>query len=381
MTRRLLTSFPVSYLNPNIKAAVNSGFFNLNIQPLPVTCPTSNCTWPATPSLAVCGGCTQNGFTMTCNDTYPGEVGGVICNYTAPSGATFQNDTGLYFSSIPGQGSVYNASDPTRLYFANWDVGGVDYLSVGWNEWNSTTFLTYECALWACIQSYTATVKGSEQTTLQGTEWPTIIGIQNGTGVYDKNSTFGDPLYSSDPNEGSYTVTDIAAYELQQYMPSFFIGNATIYIYLGSRGIFYSNDFVEVIYNATINMDLDALAKNIALSMSNVFRTAEPAQDDAYNGTASALSVAARWVWLTLPIVLVALSLLSSMVNIVRTYQNESAPWKGGPLALLVCDIDPQVKATAVANMDVPGGLEKSIGNVKVVLAKNDQGGWVFENI
>jgi hypothetical protein len=28
----------------------------------------------------------------------------------------------------------------------------------------------------------------------------------------------------------------------------------------------------------------------------------------------------------------------------------------------------------------VPDGLVKSIGNVKVVLAKN-QGGWVFENV
>jgi hypothetical protein len=313
---------------------------------------------------------------VTCNDTYFPEI---ICNYTAPSGTTFQNGSGLYFSSIPGQGSVYNASDPTRLYFANWDVGGVDYFkSVGWNEWNRATFLTYECALWACVQSYTATVKGSTQTTLQGTEWPTIIGIQNSSNGYDINSTFGDPLYSSDPNGGSYTVTDIAAYELQKYMPSFFTGNVEA---PGSRGISYSNDFVEVIYNATVNMDLDALVKNIALSMSNVFRTAEPAQDDVYNGTASALSVSAKWIWLTLPIVLVALSLLLSMINIVRTYRNEFGAWKGGPLALLVCDIDPQVKATAVTNMDMPDGLVKSIGNVKVVLAKNDRGGWVFKNV
>jgi hypothetical protein len=185
-------------------------------------------------------------------------------------------------------------------------------------------------------------------------------------------------LYSSDPNGGSYTVADIAAYELQKYMPSFFTGTAGAPD--GTRGISYSNDFVEVIYNATVNMDLDALVKNIALSMSNVFRTAEPAQDDVYNGTASALSVSAKWIWLTLPIVLVALSLLLSMINIVRTYRNELGAWKGGPLALLVCDIDPQVKATALANMDVPDGLVKSIGNVKVVLAKN-QGGWVFENV
>lgn len=127
-------------------------------------------------------------------------------------------------------------------------------------------------------------------------------------------------------------------------------------------------------YNATQYGQLDVLVKNIALSMTNVFRSAEPAQNVIYNGTASTLSVAIKWKWLTLPIILVAASLVLSLVNIVRTYMSGIGAYKGSPLALLVCDVDPQIKAIARNKVDVPNGLIRSIGNWKAYLAIDENG-------
>jgi hypothetical protein len=367
----------VRYINPHIKAAIFNGFFASDIQPPLLNCPTGNCTWPTTPSLAVCGGCTKNDYTQTC-----GKLNDVqTCNFTAPSGTRFQNGTGLYFKSVPGTGSVYNSSDPSRVYFANWDVGGVSNTSYGWASWNKTTFVTYECALWACVQSYSASVQSSTQIQSQNLSWSNVVGIQNSSNVYKVNSTFGNPTNGSDSSSGSdqYTVTNIAATLLRSYFTlenDFLNGSVAA---AGSRGIDYSNDYIEVMYNATQYANLDSFTKNIAVSMSNVFRTAEPAQNDMYNGTASTLSVTVKWHWLALPIILVAASLLLSLVNIVRTARSDVGAWKGGPLAFLVCDIDQTVRASAVANMDTPGGLLRSIGNKQAVLCRNEKGGWMFE--
>jgi hypothetical protein len=364
----------VRTINPKIKAAVFNGFFTPDVQPDSLTCHTGNCTWPITPSLAVCGGCIESDFTETCSP--PTSYGEVTCNYTVPSGTSFLNGSGVYFSSYAGTGAFYKASDPSRLYLANWDVGGITDENLDWTEWNSSTFVTYECALWACVQSYSASVQASTQTTLLHAEYPTIIGVQNSTNAYDVNGTFGNPLNSTNPNGGQYTVASIAALMIQEYLVDFF--NGTVYA-PGSRGMSYSTDYIEVIYNATQYLDLDGLSKNIAMSMSNVFRTAEPAQDDVYNGTAFTLSVAVKWQWLTLPIALVTASFLFLLVNVVRTHRSQVGAWKGGPLALLVCDVDPGVKRVARENMDVPGGLVRSVGNRKAVLSRSERGGWVFE--
>jgi hypothetical protein len=37
------------------------------------------------------------------------------------------------------------------------------------------------------------------------------------------------------------------------------------------------------------------------------------------------------------------------------------------------------VKRVARENMDVPGGLVRSVGNRKAVLSRSERGGWVFE--
>jgi hypothetical protein len=153
-------------------------------------------------------------------------------------------------------------------------------------------------------------------------EWSTVTGTPSDVNLYGytTNVTLGDPAFEvRDPKWSNYTVATIAASKLQDHLKEYF------------------------------------------------------------NGTASVLSVAVRWQWLALPVILVASSLIFSLINIARTHQAGIGGWKGGPLALLACGLDPHVRAEAMADMDVPDGLSKSIGNTKAVLSRDERGRWGLE--
>jgi hypothetical protein len=66
-------------------AAMYSGVLTSNIDPVSPSCPSGNCTWPATPTMAVCGECAALDYGepdcyFVCDD--PGATGWRACNYT-----------------------------------------------------------------------------------------------------------------------------------------------------------------------------------------------------------------------------------------------------------------------------------------------------------
>lgn len=72
-----------------MKAAITNAILGGSAQQLSASCPTGNCTWPVTPSLAVCGACSQPPFQSSCDSR--------ICNFTMPSGVihSLYNGTGF----------------------------------------------------------------------------------------------------------------------------------------------------------------------------------------------------------------------------------------------------------------------------------------------
>ena len=93
-----------------------------DIQPVTANCPSGNCTWPITPSLAVCGACAASTYTLACGNSF--------CNYTMPSGSVIplinpeKVDYGTGFAVVSGKGSKWNSSIYDKLYIANFDVVG-----------------------------------------------------------------------------------------------------------------------------------------------------------------------------------------------------------------------------------------------------------------
>ena len=119
-----------------------------------------------------------------------------------------------------------------------------------------------------------------------------------------------------------------------------------------------SSDAIQAICTAA-STDLDLWMNNIALSMTNALRAFDPAPDDMYNGTGYQLGIQVRWLWTTLPAVLVISPLIILLVTVVKTASSPVPAWKGSPLALLFVDVDQDIRRGAMGQMDTGwlGGL------------------------
>lgn len=50
--------------------------------------------------------------------------------------------------------------------------------------------------------------------------------------------------------------------------------------------------------------------------------------------------------------------------------------WKTSPLALLLVDVDPNLRRRATGQMSHVNGIGKSVGKSRVVLRHDEEGGW-----
>jgi hypothetical protein len=360
----------------SIKLATYAAIVVPNVQRLSVPCPTGNCTWPVTPSIAICGACTPVNYTTSCNSTN--------CVFTMPSGSkiTIQADTitghevmeDLAFLIQNSNGSVYKVNDTSRLYLTNLDIFGQPYTTDVGVFWSNTSIISSECALWVCVQAYQVSVDSLQQSQLIVQTVSDVTTSVNYTDFFEENSTFAPlPASMNPPPDEQFTFGIYAASLMKTYITSFLTGNISINL----ESKFGSNDYIEFIWNSTSNPEL--WIENIAVSLSNAVRVGEPAQDDRYDGTAFILGVSVRWYWLSLPLLLVGLSLVFLIINIYRTSRSGVGAWKGSPLALLFCDIEPEVKDKAGFAMYKSDGLKDVVGKTKMVLEAEAGGEWVFK--
>jgi len=136
-------------------AAIYSGILGSQAQPLQAQCPGSRCTWPATPSLAVCGECVPSiDSILGCPLETPG-----ICNYTLPSHGTVlltdntnltavrdESQPMIAYAAVPATSgsTVFNGTADHRTYLARWYLigAGADTQRERFVHYDST-----ECAL------------------------------------------------------------------------------------------------------------------------------------------------------------------------------------------------------------------------------------------
>ena len=360
-----------------MKAAVYNGMLSEGIEPLTAPCPTGNCTWPETPTLAVCGECVESTYQTRCDN--------VTWNYTMPSGnvavqANFWSpELGLGgdgFNVMPGPGAVYKANDSSIIYISNFDVFGAPYDSylppdVPLNEWPKGPTVSSECALWMCIQVMNVTTARSQQ--LQNSPIQLSKVVNSTLSPYDTfvSLTFLSPPGQYAPENGpNYTVGAMANYFFAGYLES--VINGTVYLNLESS--MPSSDATQAIWNGSAN--LDAWIKNLALSMTNVVRTNIPASADAfYDGTGFQLGIQIHWGWISLPALLVLASGLILFCAITQTSGSSVRAWKGDPLAVLFMDVDPNIKQRGITQIDEFEGLQDAVGRERIVLQSGFTGG------
>ncbi|KAK3067114.1 hypothetical protein LTR53_016205, partial [Teratosphaeriaceae sp. CCFEE 6253] len=359
-----------SYPPYDLIAAIYTGALGGGVSPLKADCASGNCMWPLTPSLGVCGACTDTTFTKQCYDACPPSdssdgcetLPGLLCNYTLASGSQTVLGNLAYINPdfLPGFQVVPRGSAPAdnRMYIANFDMVGVPYVADPKDYPADKEAKAWDCALWLCVQTYqTAVVSTTQADTV--------------TSILDQQSspyTF-PPVTVADHAPVNYTVSQYAVRTLEHYFRRAFGGTA----YMDSRTARLSSDLIAGIWNGTT--DPSGWIGNVATSISNVVRATDASARAEYDGSAYQLGVSVRWAWLTLPAALAACSVLLLAVVIARTACSEIEAWKGSPLTLLLLRVDDRIVEGGAGRLDEYHGGRKAAGQARVRL-RRESGRW-----
>ena len=359
-----------------MKAAMYNGFMTPNVEAVLANCPRGNCTFPATPTLAVCGDCAPiTPVRTTCNQT--------ACNYTMASGSLFElnnmtaNDEGTGFQAMSSAGHHWKVSTRDRIWLANFDMMGAPYGSFSEISLNDMQTAS-ECALWMCVTELNVTIESGKQT-------QSVVSTLNTLqyGEEDTNYVFKFPNTTRGAPAGSYTnytaywlAITALEYQFQGYQSASML-NGTAFLDLESYGT--SSDALDAIWHGTT--DQKNWIQNVARSMSNVVRSESPTRRAIYRGTAYVQGIKVQWWWMSLPIATVGSSILLLVVVMIRTARSDVNAWKGSPLTFLLFDVDQDIRR-AVMNArwtDTVSGIEHGVGKRKVTLRRQQDSRWVFK--
>ncbi|KAL3417460.1 hypothetical protein PVAG01_11460 [Phlyctema vagabunda] len=358
------------------KAAIYNGVLTEDMTPIGVSCSSGNCTWPTIPSLAVCGECTPQTFTTSCDESQD------LCNYTMPSGTgvsdmrtLFSLQTSFVVNQLwNANHTTYNRSDPTIPYLSVFDMFGANYLGTTFGVNTTAT----QCALWFCIEAYDISVENGIQTQKTLNNWSTVAAVDSPTFNLTANRTFIDiPDYMNTRPESNYMIGGVAIDALSNSLSKVFNGSVTAGMSSATYG-YGDNEFVQGIWNGT--GDPQSWIKNVALSLTNNVRSMAATNESAaaYSGIArsSEIFVHVRWGWITYPIVLVLLSIAFLALSITESIRGDVSAWKGSPLAVLLMDVNDVVKHRTDRHTDMDG-FKNSVGSEKASLMRGPEG-WRF---
>ncbi|MCJ1303952.1 hypothetical protein MMC08_006763 [Hypocenomyce scalaris] len=283
---------------------------------------------------------------------------------------------GMGFQVMPSPGHVYDRSASDMLYVANFDVFGAPDGSFATGPVISpSNAVSWECAMWMCIQAFATQMVDLNQTQPVVRNFSQVVNstLPGGFSGND-NFSFVDLPIAMNPRSGAnYLVGIMASLAIEGYLEPIF--NGTIFLNLESQT--FSSDYIQAIWNAS--SDLDGWIKNLASSMTNVIRTETPQPNDFYNGKGYQLGVQVHWPWIALPVVLVALSLITLIVTMIRTARSPVRAWKGSPLALLFMEVDQDIRRRVSGQMNTYNGIDSFVSKSKVVLRSDGDGSWIFK--
>ncbi|KAH8805280.1 hypothetical protein F5884DRAFT_798875 [Xylogone sp. PMI_703] len=359
---------------PSMKAAIYNGIMTKDITPVPATCATSNRTWPVTPTLAVCGSCTQLKVTTSCSTPRDDPLGS--CNYTLPDNTTATGGTGLrnalllQLSPAPD----WDAQDSTRYLYK------FDLIS------NEEDTIGAQCELHLFIQAF------GNVTVINGTQSkPTIRTWSEVLPIPEEKFSNADTIFTNIPDSfnivsnSTYGIDWLALSGIRSQLAPILDGTA----YMLDIGEYnYSSDFIEAIYGLSWTMDsLDEWIVNLATSMTNEIRqdgntnlTSNPAAA-RYTGTAytTEIYVHVRWSWLAFPALMVILAVTFLLASILQSRIRGIQAWKDDPLALLFMSVDERLMERTVGVVDKNKSLDDLVGTAEVVLQRKEEGDWKFQ--
>ncbi|KAH8202645.1 hypothetical protein TruAng_003246 [Truncatella angustata] len=121
---------------------------------------------------------------------------------------------------------------------------------------------------------------------------------------------------------------------------------------------------------------------NLAQTINNAIRRANavPMFRDSYAGTAYSEQAYIRisWSWIAYPASLVGVTLVLFAVSLITTHWTGRNVWMTGNLALLLSDVDENIRMRAQGAYGSHDILLDAIGRTEVHLVRDNDAGWIF---
>ncbi|KAI0545534.1 hypothetical protein F4679DRAFT_576071 [Xylaria curta] len=330
--------------------AIYDGIIAAAVSDVPVSCETSNCTWPIFPSLAVCGACTESPFTTSCDS----EKG---CSYSMPSGTSIYSPPGApfehYFTVGPSNGSSIFPNASSKAIISIFDIMS----SAKTPRDNVVQAST--CGLWFCLRSYNVTVTNGLVARSVTKEWSKSDFVPKSSALHDEYVFLDIPPDMNAKQHTRYSVPSDSLRTLRSFMDRLTLGNASQV----AGALTYDSDWIQAIEAATGN--LSGWISRLALSLTNEIQltgTVRPGGNSEYSGTAYVMAphVEVNWYWVAYPISLMIFAFLYLMQT------------------MLFCHVSKTIHAQVLDGMDLPEGLNYRVGRTEVELIRKDNGEWVF---
>ncbi|KAJ2975798.1 hypothetical protein NUW58_g8257 [Xylaria curta] len=299
-------SFGETSLKLSTKAAIYDSLVAAAISDLPLFCETGNCTWPITPSLAVCGACAESLFSTSCD----AEKG---CSYSMPSGTSISSPPGApfeyHFTVVPSNGSSTFPNTSSKAVISLFDM-----MSSAKTP-RDNTVRAYQCGLWFCLRGYDVVVTNGIVKRSVAVEWTKSDLVPKSSSHYDDYVFLDIPTKMNVKEHTRYSVPSDSLKTLRQFMDKLTLGNASQV----AGAITYDTDWVQAMEAAT--GDLPGWISRVTLSLTNDIQltgTVRPNGNSKYSGTAYTMApyIKVNWYWVAYPVSLMVFAFLYLMQTV-----------------------------------------------------------------
>lgn len=386
------------------KAAVYQGIFTSDVQPLIPDCPTGNCTFPAFDSLALCSKCVNVTDDVRNSQTQGrgaiGNVGNWLLNmtYHLPGGIDVDIQAAYSDKSMKslGYGPAFvsltkNGSEITEglgiknpllslavLQFKAVDAAGYD------GDYLTSPPVVHECVLYFCVQTYNVTVKNSKAHYEVISSWynetDPVLPEQHGNPDRTLHRPNDQP--SLDNSGRDFTIHNRTYGTALWYLNKTLSGTVVTRV----SEVNSDNNQVDDVLAAMQHSDnVGDMMNNFVTSFTNRMRAMANDTDNKVQGTAliSVPYVRVQWAWLSLPILLMVLSLVFLVATSIITKKSNIPVWKTSTLAVIfhgLSETSGQSPQRPHMNMEFTSQMKREGERRRVALTPNGNGEWKLQD-
>ena len=386
--------------------AIATGVLGTIGLPLTATCLTGNCTWPTTPTNALCSTCDNVRDQVVFTSNSSSESG---LTYTLPLGGSDTNVT-------PGWPSISVSVEPDNIFVlltsetngsinefrsGRQNIASIQALGIPSNSYemlrthyvsrNKTTIdpliVAYNCDIYFCLQAYNAS-------TINGAYAEQLVGIWDQMDLSMPSSFDLEDWLPGEPqaewsfraapqslnmmNSSTYKLDFVSRYFLMAALlngikgqvgydalaakPTFASGNSTTTT--------FDTALIKAMWQAANSTNTMATkVQQITESYTTYMRTELTAPPDKlYAPTlfVDTIFTTVCWEWLIYPLSLVLLGYIFFAATIWQTRRRKVLPWKSQRVSLLLANIDDATRDFAIGGLAYRDGLKERVGRIKV---------------